>query len=271
MRTPPLLPSGPAVGRRTQVIHMLSSHAFLFPALSPAASRQPPAPLVLGRFSGSLDKPLELVLTLAVMLFRRFTARGEMRGRGERQLKRGEGERVHLYRYARDDDKLPRHLQCAMAVSKKNILGYTLVALTSYHQPSHAFVSRYPTCATANHQRRRGEAVLVSGGSKIALEQLRATPSSDSAALFSAKETQRAEIMEALFGATYDERIEKGRAAQGFLTTDALATRTLVPPRELTYGEYELDFFLSLVSECLSLRIGGDGTGSVSALESEAR
>lgn len=77
--------------------------------------------------------------------------------------------------------------------------------------------------------------------------------------------------MEALYGASYDERIEKGKAAQGFLTTDAHATRTLVPPRELTYGEYELDFFLSLVSECLSIRVGGDGNDNVAELEGEAR
>lgn len=77
--------------------------------------------------------------------------------------------------------------------------------------------------------------------------------------------------MEALYGTSYDERIEKGRTAQGFLTTDALATRTLIPPRELTYGEYEMDFFLSLVSECLSLRVGGDGTDDAAALEVEAR
>jgi len=86
------------------------------------------------------------------------------------------------------------------------------------------------------------------------------------------KEALRAEILEILFGGTYDERVEKGRAAQGFLTTDAQETRTLVPPRELTYGEYDLEFFLSLVGECLSLRARGDGTcNDVSALESEAR
>lgn len=69
------------------------------------------------------------------------------------------------------------------------------------------------------------------------------------------------------------ERIKIGREAQGFLTTDALAARTLVPPRELTYGEYDLDFFLSLVTECLSLRAGktGNDDSSVGALEAEAR
>lgn len=95
------------------------------------------------------------------------------------------------------------------------------------------------------------------------------------AALSSVNGAQRAEILQDLFGAdnsaSYNDRIEKGRAAQGLLTTDALATRTLVPPRELTYGEYDLDFFLSLVSECLSLRTGEDGNSNIAALESEAR
>ena len=68
---------------------------------------------------------------------------------------------------------------------------------------------------------------------------------------------------------SYAQRMEAGRAAQGFLTTDSLVARTLVPPRELTYGEFNLDFFLDMVEECLHIR-AGDGSER-GALESEAR
>lgn len=165
-------------------------------------------------------------------------------------------------------DQLRRYPCCAMAVSLKKIICLALVALASYHQPSRAFVSSCPTTCAANHQR---ETAWSSTGSKPAVEHLRATTTSGPAALFSVKEAERAEVMEALYGASYDERVEKGKAAQGFLTSDAHATRALVPPRELTYGEYGLDFFLSLVRECLSLRVGGDGTDDVAAIEAEAR
>lgn len=67
----------------------------------------------------------------------------------------------------------------------------------------------------------------------------------------------------------YEQRVAAGREAQGYTpTTDAVAARTLVPLRELTYGEYDLGFFSSLVQECLSVRAGsGDGD----ALEAVAR
>lgn len=67
----------------------------------------------------------------------------------------------------------------------------------------------------------------------------------------------------------YEQRVAAGREAQGYApTTDAVAARTLVPLRELTYGEYDLGFFSSLVQECLSVRAGsGDGD----ALEAVAR
>lgn len=70
--------------------------------------------------------------------------------------------------------------------------------------------------------------------------------------------------------ACYSQRLQAGREAQGFLTTDALAARSLVPLPELTYGEYDLDFFFSLVDECLSIRAGDKG-GDRAALESVAR
>lgn len=173
-----------------------------------------------------------------------------------------------LHKAARQgaDDQRPHFLYCAMTASLKKQIYLAFVALASYHQPSRAFVPSCPTCA-ANHQRE----TAWGKGSKINVDDLRARTPLGPAALFSAKEAERAEIMEALYGASYDERVEKGKAAQGFLTSDAHATRTLVPPRELTYGEYELDFFLSLVRECLSLRVGGDGTDNVAALDAEAR
>lgn len=69
----------------------------------------------------------------------------------------------------------------------------------------------------------------------------------------------------------YDQRVEAGREAQGYTpTTDAEVARTLVPLRELTYGEYDLGFFSSLVQQCLSIRAGG-GMGDRDALEAEAR
>lgn len=69
----------------------------------------------------------------------------------------------------------------------------------------------------------------------------------------------------------FGQRVEAGREAQGYTpTTDAEAARTLVPSRELTYGEYDLGFFSSLVQECLSIRAGG-GMSNPGALEAEAR
>ncbi|CAM9528453.1 unnamed protein product [Ectocarpus sp. 12 AP-2014] len=98
------------------------------------------------------------------------------------------------------------------------------------------------------------------------------TRSCDPPAASLANEDGRADVLDVLFGGSYQERIEIGREAQGYLTTDALAARTLVPPRELTYGEYDLDFFLSLVAECLNLRAGKSGNDDNSAaLEAEAR
>lgn len=70
--------------------------------------------------------------------------------------------------------------------------------------------------------------------------------------------------------ASYAQRLQAGRAAQGFMTSDGLAVLNAAPPQELTYGEYDLDFFFSLVDECLRIRAGGDGNGG-DALESEAR
>jgi len=158
-----------------------------------------------------------------------------------------------------------------MSASSKKALGVALFALVA--RTCRAFTS------SQIHHARHGATIRDSRGrkpnilGKPILDHPRATTDKGQRpALLSTKETSRAEILEVLFGGTYDERIEKGRTAQGFLTTDAQETRTLVPPRELTYGEYDLDFFLSLVRECLSLRAGGDGTcNDVAALESEAR
>ena len=145
------------------------------------------------------------------------------------------------------------------------------------------FASAIQTCraftSLCNHHARRGVTTRDSRaratiGKPILDHPPRASTTNKGRApvLMSAKETSRAEILDVLFGETYDERIENGRTAQGFLTTDALETRTLVPPRELTYGEYDMEFFLSLVRECLSLRARGDGScNEVAALESEAR
>lgn len=68
---------------------------------------------------------------------------------------------------------------------------------------------------------------------------------------------------------TYALREQTGREAQGFMNADPLALRTLAPVRELTYGEYNLSFFFSLVDECLSIRAGGS-TGRTT-MESQAR
>lgn len=147
--------------------------------------------------------------------------------------------------------------QCAMDVSKRII---AIASLALAQKQAWAFV---------------GTSSAVACTSPLLDHPRETTNSGPVAALSSVKGAQRAEILEVLFGAdnraSYKERIEAGRAAQGLLTTDALAARTLVPPRELTYGEYDLDFFLSLVSECLSLRTRVDGNSNIVALESEAR
>lgn len=69
----------------------------------------------------------------------------------------------------------------------------------------------------------------------------------------------------------YAQRVQAGRKAQGYLPTDAVAARTLVPPRELTYGEYDLGFFFALVDECLGIRVGSGERGDRDALEDRAR
>lgn len=159
--------------------------------------------------------------------------------------------------------------QCVMDISKR-IIAIASVGLTQ--QQAWAFVSTTSSAAACTSHQHHHSRV-----SRPILDHSRATTNSGpAAALFSVEGAQRAEILEDLFGAddsdSYNDRIEKGRAAQGLLTTDALVTRTLVPPRELTYGEYDLDFFLSLVNECLSLRTGvADGSSNSAALESEAR
>lgn len=156
-----------------------------------------------------------------------------------------------------------------MDVSKKIIV---IASVGLAQQRAWAFVSTASSAATCTSHQQHQSSI----GSRPILDHPTAkTKFGPAAALCSVKEAQRAEILEDLFGAnksaTYNDRIEKGRAAQGLLTSDARATRTLVPPRELTYGEYDLDFFLSLVSECLSLRAGVDGNSNTPALESEAR
>lgn len=75
--------------------------------------------------------------------------------------------------------------------------------------------------------------------------------------------------MEETAAPSFSQRVETGRAAQGFLTTDGLEARTIVPPQELTYGEFNLGFFMSLVDECLRIRAGSGSKHS--AMEYEAR
>lgn len=75
--------------------------------------------------------------------------------------------------------------------------------------------------------------------------------------------------MEETAAPSFSQRLETGRAAQGFLTTDGLEARTIVPPQELTYGEFNLGFFMSLVDECLRIRAGYGSEHS--AMEYEAR
>lgn len=70
---------------------------------------------------------------------------------------------------------------------------------------------------------------------------------------------------------SYAQRVHAGREAQGYLTTDGTAARTLVPLPELTYGEYDLGFFFALVDECLGIRIGAGEGGDCGALEDKAR
>lgn len=163
-----------------------------------------------------------------------------------------------------------RVFSVVMDISKRVI---AIASVGLVQQQAWAFVSTTPPAAACTPQQPQ---LRYSRVSRPILDHSRATTNSGpAAALSSAKSAQRAEILEDLFGAddsaSYNDRIEKGRAAQGLLTTDALVTRTLVPPRELTYGEYDLDFFLSLVTECLSLRTGADGNGNFAAFESEAR
>lgn len=70
--------------------------------------------------------------------------------------------------------------------------------------------------------------------------------------------------------ACYADRVAAGRQAQGYLTSDGLAARALAPPTELTYGEYDVCFFLNLVEMCLTFRAGGGGSGR-HGLQSQAR
>lgn len=64
-------------------------------------------------------------------------------------------------------------------------------------------------------------------------------------------------------------REDAGRQAQGFVAGASTEARTLLPVRGLTYGEFNLDFFFSLVDECLSIRARGVTTRD--ALESQTR
>lgn len=68
---------------------------------------------------------------------------------------------------------------------------------------------------------------------------------------------------------TYAVREQTGREAQGFMNPDPLALRTSAPVRELTYGEYNLGFFFSLVDECLCIRAGGSTERTT--METQAR
>lgn len=68
---------------------------------------------------------------------------------------------------------------------------------------------------------------------------------------------------------TRASRERAGREAQGYMMSDSASLRGFFPQQELTYGEYDLSFFFSLVDECLSIRAGGSTTHE--ALESQAR
>lgn len=68
---------------------------------------------------------------------------------------------------------------------------------------------------------------------------------------------------------TYAMREQTGREAQGFMNPDPFDLRTLAPVRELTYGEYDLSFFFSLVDECLCIRAGGSTERTT--METQAR
>lgn len=88
-------------------------------------------------------------------------------------------------------------------------------------------------------------------------------------ALFPPRNQDGLNEMEETAAPSFSQRLETGRAAQGFLTTDGLEARTIVPPQELTYGEFNLSFFMSLVDECLRIRAGYGSEHS--AMEYEAR
>lgn len=172
----------------------------------------------------------------------------------------------------------------ALATSAVVLVLIYAEALTPGRWASVRTVSSFPPPTARPRMPGRAVPSRLSIRGRHTLEHARLRQSSHPVAS-SAVKNPTTEILDALFPpggdvehvdvetggvASYAQRVQAGRAAQGFLTTDAVATRTLVPPRELTYGEYDLSFFFELVDECLSIRAGREACDRA-ALESEAR